>query len=169
MILLDEEDEEIRKHLAKDGVTYVRRIKKRNSTGNLINTPILILTFNTTKLPEEIKVGFLRVKVRMYIPSPLRCTHCQMFGHSKKRCFGNPKCGKCAQELHNKTTCTLEENCLQCLEEHHNSNCNTKPNCVNCTDNNKHFSFDRKCPRYIIENTISKKKFFRTYQTTPPF
>ncbi|GBN02542.1 hypothetical protein AVEN_89510-1 [Araneus ventricosus] len=70
--LLHVTTEEILKELQGQGVSHVRRISIRRD-GQLLNTKHLILTFDSAKLPEHIKAGYMRLSVRAYIPNPLRC------------------------------------------------------------------------------------------------
>ena len=77
------EESEITEGLKDEGVVASRIIKKWKD-GELINTPLVILTFNTPVIPENIKVGYLNIRTELYIPNPLRCTNCQKFGHGKK-------------------------------------------------------------------------------------
>ena len=48
-------------------------IKKNGET---INTNTYIMTFNTHKIPKEIKIGYQKINVKPYIPNPLRCYEC---------------------------------------------------------------------------------------------
>lgn len=141
--LLYESEENITNALAKQHVISTQRIK-RKIDGNLIDTHSLILTFRTPDIPDTIQAAFYNLKVRPYIPSPLRCTNCQRFGHSRGRCRTERICSKCA----------LPANHDEC----------TNKKCVNC--NNLHYSFDRKCPRYIEESEITKIKTI--YRLTYP-
>ena len=50
------------------------------------DTNTFIFTFNTSVLPKQVKVAFLRVSVDAYIPNPLRCYQCQLFGHHEDKC-----------------------------------------------------------------------------------
>ena len=69
--------------MVEQGVTDVRRITvRRNGVTKLTNT--YALTFNSPNLPTVAKIGFMQVKVDVYIPNPLRCYHCEVFGHHKK-------------------------------------------------------------------------------------
>ncbi|GFV09664.1 putative RNA-directed DNA polymerase from transposon BS [Trichonephila clavipes] len=81
--------------LSDQGVTEVRRIKIKKET-SLFPTKHLILTFNSPKLPSNIKAGYLNCKLRPYIPNPLRCFKCQRFGHSQNSCRGQLTCSRCA-------------------------------------------------------------------------
>ena len=38
-----------------------------------------VFTFNSPVLPSVVKIGFMQVKVDVYIPNPLRCYQCQVF------------------------------------------------------------------------------------------
>ncbi|GBN23787.1 hypothetical protein AVEN_104396-1 [Araneus ventricosus] len=91
--------EEITHELSGQGVKDVRRIKIRRD-GGLVPTKHFILTFNTPRLPEYIKAGYVRCSVRPYIPNPLRCFKCQRFGHSKTNCRGTLTCSRCAVAGH---------------------------------------------------------------------
>ncbi|GFX67731.1 RNA-directed DNA polymerase from mobile element jockey [Trichonephila clavipes] len=74
--LLSSSETEILEGLSDQGITQIRRItiKKTHPFSPL---KILILTFNSPKLPSNIKAGYLNCKVRPYIPNPLRCFKCQ--------------------------------------------------------------------------------------------
>ncbi|GBM33689.1 hypothetical protein AVEN_100235-1, partial [Araneus ventricosus] len=60
--LLNVPTEEILKELQGQGVSHVRRISIRRD-GQLLNTKHLILTFDSAKLPENIKAGYMRLSV----------------------------------------------------------------------------------------------------------
>ncbi|GBM71023.1 hypothetical protein AVEN_156295-1, partial [Araneus ventricosus] len=115
--LLHESVEKITEELSSQGVTHVRRITIRRD-GQLLNTKHLILTFDSAKLPEHIKAGYMRLSVRPYIPNPLRCFKCQRFGHSKTSCRGTLTCARCAEVGHESNDCTRTEKCVNCKGEH---------------------------------------------------
>ncbi|GBM36894.1 hypothetical protein AVEN_154716-1, partial [Araneus ventricosus] len=115
--LLKESEDKITEELKSQGVIHVRRITIRRD-GQLLNTNHLILTFDSNKLPEHIKAGYMRLSVRTYIPNPLRCFKCQRFGHSKTSCRGTLTCSRCAEVGHDSTDCTRAEKCVNCKEEH---------------------------------------------------
>ncbi|GBN66523.1 hypothetical protein AVEN_195730-1 [Araneus ventricosus] len=106
--LLNESEEKITEELKIQGVIHVRRITIRRD-GQLLNTKHLILTFDSNKLPEHIKAGYMRLSVRTYIPNPLHCFKCQRFGHSKTSCRGTLTCARCAEVGHESTDCTRTE------------------------------------------------------------
>ncbi|GBN87327.1 hypothetical protein AVEN_95538-1 [Araneus ventricosus] len=115
--LLNVPREEILKELQGQRVSHVRRISIRRD-GQLLNTKHLILTFDSAKLPENIKAGYMRLSVRTYIPNPLRCFKCQRLGHSKTSCRGTLTCARCAEVGHESTDCTRTEKCVNCKGEH---------------------------------------------------
>ncbi|GBN22722.1 hypothetical protein AVEN_68056-1 [Araneus ventricosus] len=115
--LLNVPTEEILKELQSQGVSHVRRISIRRD-GQLLNTKHLILTFESAKLPENIKAGYIRLSVRTYIPNPLRCFQCQRFGHPKTSCRGTLTCARCAEVGHESTDCNRAEKCVNCKGEH---------------------------------------------------
>ncbi|GFV27719.1 uncharacterized protein TNCV_4169411 [Trichonephila clavipes] len=130
-------DSEILEGFSDQGVTQVRRITiKKDST--IVPTKHLILTFNSPKLPNTIKAGYLNCKIRPYIPNPLCCFKCQRFGHSQTSCCGQLTCSRCASVGHSSTDCTLE------------------PKCVNCTQS--HPSDSKVCPKWKLENQIGEIK-----------
>ncbi|GBN94408.1 hypothetical protein AVEN_77689-1 [Araneus ventricosus] len=136
--LLNLTNEEITQELTGQGVKDVRRINIRRD-GELVPTKHFILTFNTPRLPEYIKAGYVRCSVRPYIPNPLRCFKCQRFGHSKTNCRGTLTCARCAAAGHESTECKAVEKC------------------VNCQGN--HTSFSRSCPKWELEKEIVTTKF----------
>ncbi|GBM81078.1 hypothetical protein AVEN_126203-1 [Araneus ventricosus] len=129
--------EEILRELQGQGVSHVRRISIRRD-GQLLNTKHLILTFDSAKLPEQIKAGYMRLSVRAYIPNPLRCFKCQRFGHSKTSCRGTLTCARCAEVGHDTSECTAAENCVNCK--------------------NAHTSFSRSCSAWKLEKEIVATK-----------
>ena len=71
--------------MAEQGVTDVRRITvRRDDIMKPSNTFVFI--FNSPNIPIVIKLGFMQVKVYVYIPNPLRCYNCQVFGHHENKC-----------------------------------------------------------------------------------
>lgn len=134
----------IQKELAEYHVTEVKRIKRKGKDGKLYDTAIHILTFNMCSLPESIDAGFHRCKVKLYIPSPLRCMNCLRFGHKKDKCTGNGVCANCAGLLHTNQPCTAKVTCASCGGDHH--------------------TLDRTCPVYLDELEIQR---IRTVEKLP--
>ena len=66
--------EEIKENVPS--IIDVQRITvKRNNMEVKTNT--LILTFNSPKIPESLKICYLNIPVSQYVPNPLRCYKCQ--------------------------------------------------------------------------------------------
>ena len=59
-------------YLKPQGVHAVRRIRKRVN-GAFKNTPLLVLSFHGTTVPDIVYFGLLRKEVRVYYPSPMIC------------------------------------------------------------------------------------------------
>ncbi|GFX33399.1 uncharacterized protein TNCV_4122331 [Trichonephila clavipes] len=135
--LLSSSEAEILEGLSDQGVTQVRRISVKKDS-SLFPTKNLILTFNSPKLPSNIKAGYLNCKVRPYIPNPLRCFKCQRFGHSQTSCRGQLTCSRCASVGHASTDCSLEPKCINCLQPHP--------------------SDSKLCPKWKIEKQIEEIK-----------
>ena len=76
--------DEILSNFKSQGVREVKRISvSRNGTRRDTNT--YILTFASPNLPSSIKIGFLNVKVDVYIPNALRCFKCKRYGHHESK------------------------------------------------------------------------------------
>ena len=108
--------EEIETNLQEQNVTEVRRIQIKKN-GETINTNTYILTFNSHTIPKEIKVGYMKINVEIYIPNPLQCFKCQKFGHHQDRCTRSPVCGRCGESgQHN--DCKNDFKCANCQGNH---------------------------------------------------
>jgi hypothetical protein len=132
--LAGQSDLEIRTELAEQGVTEVRRVSvKRN--GVAVPTHTFFVTFAMAKLPSDMKVGYLKIPVTPFVPSPMRCYKCQKFGHTSQRC-------------------KEAEICHQCGSAKHDDQCVDEVKCVNCGGG--HASSSRECPTFKKEQAIQK-------------
>ena len=87
--------EHILEFMGEQGVTDVCRISVfRDGTKKPTNT--FVFTFNSPVLPSVVKRGFMQVKVDVYIPNPLRCYQCQVFGHHENKCGRQAICVNCS-------------------------------------------------------------------------
>lgn len=68
-----------------------RGIKKKE-------TETILIEFEGKVLPKEVYFGFIRYRVREYIPKPTRCFNCQKFGHVAKVCKEKKRCARCSGE-----------------------------------------------------------------------
>lgn len=116
-------DDEIVKNLEAQGVVSVYKFKKAGQ-----DTGVVLLTFDLYNLPETLNISWHKVKVRDYIPSPMRCKQCQKLGHTMKHCEKDPKCVNCNLALHAESDC-LRTQCANC-EGEHPSNSNNCPNYI---------------------------------------
>ena len=124
--------------MAEQGVTDVRRINVRRD-GVMKPTNTYVITFNSPILQTAVKVGFIQVKVDVYIPSPLWCYNCQVFGHHENKCGRHTVCCSCAQSEH----------CASCQ-------CDKPAKCVNCSGD--HPAKSKQCPQWEKERQILKIK-----------
>lgn len=131
--LLQSTDAEIEEELSEQGVIAARRITMRRNNEE-IKTKHIVLTFNSTNLPDSIHAAYLHCKVRPYIPNPRRCFKCQRFGHGSMSCRGKPTCVTCGEDQHG------EERCER------------TPKCINCTG--QHGAYSRSCPIWKREKEI---------------
>ena len=93
-------------------------------------TITLFLTFGSPELPKEITVGYLKVKVALFVPSPMRCFNCNKSGHTSQRCKVAAGCGK----------------------DKHEGQCEGPKLCSNC--NGPHASSAKDCPVWQKEEEI---------------
>lgn len=124
---------EIKRELASQGVTDVHRCTAKKE-GKVVPTNTYFVTFCLPRLPETIRVGYLQVRVTLYIPSPMRCYKCQRFGHTSSKC-NSPV-----------------DICSKCSKTSHEGSC--KPKCANCEG--EHTANSRECPRWKLESAIQR-------------
>lgn len=123
--LKSENSETLLNYLRGQNVIEVN-MHQKTYNGITQNTGLVFLKFGVNTLPEFLTIGLLRVRVRPYIPSPMRCFCCHKYGHTSKICNmkDNPKCYNCNNDkhLHNKEDkCTNQAVCVNCNETGHNS------------------------------------------------
>ena len=145
---------EILQELLTQNVTEVRKIMKKQQNNNntvdnnttLIETGLITITFTAHKLPESIKIGYESVRVRPYIPLPLRCKKCLRFGHPTPICKSSETCHNCSQQKH------TNENEL----------CRNEKTCLNCKNNpetdHQHSPLDRNCPTFLKQQELTAIK-----------
>jgi len=143
---IDITEDEIQEETNADAV---KRMKRRVD-GNLENTPNVVISYKEC-LPELVQIGFLRFKVKDYIPRPFRCTKCQMFGHGAQACWRPSCCPRCSGG-HDFSHCPVK------AEEHEQHKCR------NCHGN--HSSAWTGCPVYqnvheALEIKIKEKMTYK--------
>ena len=132
--LSDLSEAEIRDELKTQGVVEVHRVTVKKK-GKVIPTNTLFLTFNRPDMPKETKVGYLKVKVDLFVPNLLRCFNCNKFGHTSQRCKTKAKCQRCGKDKH-------EEQC------------DGPQICSNC--NGPHAASAKECPVWKKEKEIQR-------------
>ena len=132
--LADMTEVEIQDELKDQGVVGVNRVTLKKE-GKVILTNTLFLTFGSPELPKEITVGYLKVKVALFVPNPMRCFNCNKFGHTSQRCKVAAKCTGCGKDKHE-------------------GQCEGPKLCSNC--NGPHASSAKDCPVWQKEKLIQR-------------
>ena len=107
---------EIKKELQEQGVVEVHRVTVKKDTEK-VPTKTLFLTLNTPEMPMEIMVGYLKVKVALFVPDLMRCFNCNKFGHTSQRCKFAAKCLGCGKDKR-KGQCEGPKPCSNCSGPH---------------------------------------------------
>ena len=130
--------EHILEFMGEQGVTDVRRINVHRD-GALKPTNTFVFTFDSPVLPANVKIGFIQAKVDVYIPNPLRCYKCQVFGHHENKCGRQAIC----------VNCSMPEHCAS-------GQCQRPAKCANCSSD--HSANSKDCPQWEKERKILKIK-----------
>ena len=117
--LADMSEVEIRDELKDQGVVGVNRVTLKKER-KVISTNTLFLTFGSPDLPKEITVGYLKVKVALFVPNPMRCFNCNKSGHTSQRCKVAEKCPDCGKDKH-EGRCKGPKLCSNCYGPHASS------------------------------------------------
>ena len=123
---------EIRYELRDQGVVGVNRVTLKKE-GEVIPTYTLFLTVGSPDLPKEITVGYLEVKVALFVPNPMRCFNRNRCGHTSQSCKAAAKCPGCGKDKHD-------------------GRCEGPKLCSNC--NGPHASSAKDCPVWQKEKEI---------------
>lgn len=138
--LVHETDEAIIDELKEHGVVKVRNIPLKNSKG-AARGPVFVLYFQKDEIPSQLRIAYEVVKVRPYVPEPLRCFRCNKLNHMAKDC-------RLPAEV---------KVCLNCGEIHElikGIRCQREPKCVNC--NGPHSSASKECTKFLMERDLLK-------------
>ena len=82
----------------------------------------------------------IQAKVDVYVPNPLRCYQCQVYGHHENKCSRQALC----------INCGMPEHCAS-------GQCQRPANCVNCSGD--HPANYKECPQWEKEKKILKIKY----------
>ena len=136
--LIRQSNGHILEFMEEQGVTDVRRINVHRD-GVLKPTNTFVFTFNTPELQTVVKIGLIQAKVDVYVPNPLRCYQCQVYGHHENKCSRQAIC----------INCGMPEHCAS-------GQCQTPAKCVNCSCD--HPANSKECPQWEKEKNILKIK-----------
>ena len=125
---------EIRDELKDRGVVGVNRVTLKKE-GKVIPTNTLFLTFGSPEFPKEITVGYLKVKVALFVPNPMCCFNCNKSGHTSQ-------------------CCKVAAKCTGCGKDKHEGQCEGPKLCSNC--NGPHASSAKDCPVWQKEKEIQR-------------
>ena len=147
--LEDVEDDDILDELRDQGVQKLRRLQRKENDGT-VPTDTLVLSFSGERLPEKVRVAWRTVRVRQYIPNPVRCYKCQSYGHMASSCKGKVRCARCSTFGHNSSTCRAAK--------------------AKCTCGGDHEVWSRDCPTLQAEKKKIKHRISGRDKTTvaPP-
>ena len=70
---------------ASQGVTAVYRPPRGPKA-------LLLVTIEGSTLPHRLQAGYLMYEVRVVVPKPRRCAHCQRYGHQAAKCRSGVVC-----------------------------------------------------------------------------
>ena len=146
---------EIRMELQEQGVVEVHRVTVKKDTEK-VPTNTLFLTFISPDLPKEIMVGYLKVKVALFVPNPMHCFNCSKYGHTSQRCKVAVKCMGCGKDKR-EGQCEGPKLCSNCYGPHASSakDCPVwqKDKEVQCVHVEKRISFPE--ARQLVEAKMS--------------
>ena len=77
------------------------------------------IKFEGKELPPNLKLLGITRELREFVPKPLQCALCSMYGHSDKRCRNQPCCACCSSTNHATKWDCEEKKCANCGENHH--------------------------------------------------
>ena len=116
--LIRQSNEHILEFMEEQGGTDVRRINVHRD-GVLKPTNTFVFTFNTPELSTIVKIGFIQAKVDVYVPNPLRCYQCQVYGHHENKCSRHALCINCGMPEHCASgQCQRPAKCVNCSGDH---------------------------------------------------
>ena len=111
------DDGEILEELTEQQVIKARRILRKED-GGAIPTDTIVLSFSCEQLPDKVRVAWRSVRVRPYVPNPIRCYKCQMYGHMASSCKGKERCARCSTVGHNSSQCRAARTKCTCGGDH---------------------------------------------------
>jgi len=85
--------------------------------GQRTKTESVVLSYPDT-LPDFVCIGFLRYRVKPYIPQPTRCNNCQGYGHIAAYCKRQARCVRCGKG-HSLEECPVKDDVTKAVCVNH--------------------------------------------------
>lgn len=148
--------EELQEELTNQKVIKVERIKYMKD-GVLSDSNRYILTFDSLSPPELIQIGHLRIKINKYFESPLFCSNCNKYRHTKKYCRNQSTCKKCAKSHETADSCGPVL-CINCQGPH-------PANFKDCSVKKQEIEIRRIEANQNISPVEARRKFFGQKRT----
>lgn len=123
-------EEELQNELASQGVLLVKKLTKEIKANH---PPAFLLTFSSKEAPSHVTFFYEKHQLAPYYPSPLRCYHCQQYGH-RTPCNRPQVCPRCATThdgSHDEKECTNNIKCTACKSTTHDVRSSSCPKYVN--------------------------------------
>jgi len=129
-----------------------------HAEGNRYPTRSVILEFHDdVERPDYVSFGYREFDVKDFIPKPLRCFHCQGFGHTAKFCKRSVPC------------------CPRCSGKHFFNQCTAEPEQVKCRNCGlQHSAAYKGCPKYgWVKDSLktavrTSKSYAEVFKTNKP-
>lgn len=99
-------------------VKKVERIKRKNRTGDLVNSRNVKVTVEGTEVPRSVKIFTVNFRAELYVFPVKQCLLCWRFGHTKVSCTGKAKCVNCGQHHDAHEECEGATRCINCNQNH---------------------------------------------------
>ncbi|CAG2220971.1 unnamed protein product [Mytilus edulis] len=130
-------EEDIKYALNEYGVTKATRLTYYDKQqAKRAPSRTIKLFFSIPQMPTSVCIGFLKYRVKLFVPMPIQCYNCQQFGHVA-------------------TNCKREKACVKCSLRHEGQ-CNSDTAvCVNCKG--PHQSNSKDCPKRVEKQKALKK------------
>ena len=126
-------------------VINVRKIQTFDKEKKIrVDSKTIEITWDRKVLPRYVKIGYIRARVKQFLPNPLLCMRCGDYNHIAKYCKSPEMCGWCGKPEHREKD-----------SEGNRPRCTNSAKCLNCQISG-HPVWDRNCKRYKAEKEIAE-------------